>query len=179
LVSSYQFFQYFFNLSDELAGSLLSKLTLITEKEYLDVKSRHDQEPFKRLLQNELAKRFLGTFYQEDSYQNALNISQWLFKREYDKLTLANYKMLEEQLPFFTIKLIDYEKSFVETLITLELLASKREANDFIQQQAIKVNNLSLTDLNTSLETINQQNPEIPYVILDIGKKKKYLLKFS
>ena len=87
--------------------------------------------------------------------------------------------MLEEQLPFFTIKLIDYEKSFVETLITLELLASKREANDFIQQQAIKVNNLSLTDLNTSLETINQQNPEIPYVILDIGKKKKYLLKFS
>ena len=92
LVSSYQFFQYFFNLSDELAGSLLSKLTLITEKEYLDVKSRHDQEPFKRLLQNELAKRFLGTFYQEDSYQNALNISQWLFKREYDKQRLLIIK---------------------------------------------------------------------------------------
>ncbi len=179
LVPSYRFYQYFFNLSDVLAEDLLKKLTLIKEEEYLKIKILHQETPHQRFFQKELAKRFLDTFYNVNSYQNAVDISQWLFKREYEKLSLDDYKMLETQLPFFTISLDD-EETIVEKLISLKIISSKREASEFINQKAMKINNEVIEEINFSKQNLKKLiNNESSYFIVDYGKKKKYLFKLE
>ncbi len=179
LVPSYRFYQYFFNLSDVLAEDLLKKLTLIKEEEYLKIKILHQEAPHQRFFQKELAKRFLDTFYNVNSYQNAVDISQWLFKREYEKLSLDDYKMLETQLPFFTIALDD-EETIVEKLISLKIISSKREASEFINQKAMKINNEVIEEINFSKQNLKKLiNNESSYFIVDYGKKKKYLFKLE
>ncbi len=179
LVPSYRFYQYFFNLSDVLAEDLLKKLTLIKEEEYLKIKILHQETPHQRFFQKELAKRFLDTFYNVNSYQNAVDISQWLFKREYEKLSLDDYKMLETQLPFFTITLDDKE-TIVEKLISLKIISSKREASEFINQKAMKINNEVIEEINFSKQNLKKLiNNESSYFIVDYGKKKKYLFKLE
>lgn len=179
LVPSYRFYQYFFNLSDVLAEDLLKKLTLIKEEEYLKIKILHQETPHQRFFQKELAKRFLDTFYNVNSYQNAVDISRWLFKREYEKLSLDDYKMLETQLPFFTITLDDKE-TIVEKLISLKIISSKREASEFINQKAMKINNEVIEEINFSKQNLKKLiNNESSYFIVDYGKKKKYLFKLE
>ena len=57
--SSYELFQYFFNQSDITSSKLLVQLTNITEIEYNQIKKNHELSPKNRVLQNEVAKRFI------------------------------------------------------------------------------------------------------------------------
>ncbi|NQX83448.1 MAG: tyrosine--tRNA ligase, partial [Mycoplasmataceae bacterium] len=73
--SSYELFQYFFNQSDITSSKLLVQLTNITEIEYNQIKKNHELSPKNRVLQNEVAKRFITIVHSKKDYEKAVKLS--------------------------------------------------------------------------------------------------------
>ncbi len=168
LVSGYQFHQYFLNLDDQTASMLLRNITLITKESYEHTLLMHEKEPWKKHIQNTLSEKFISKMYSKDSYEKAIMITDHLFQRNYDNLTQDDIKSLYQ-----TITSFEYQDNveIIPFLIENKIIASKREANEFIATGAIKLNNVSIKDINEIFQTKHQ------YTILDIGKKKKFILK--
>ncbi len=170
LTSSYEKHQYFINLSDEMAEKLLSQLTLITEKDFIKTKKDHYENPKNKILQNKLSKLVLTSLQDDDSYDQVLKISEKLFKNKYDEIDEDLFiKITSEMTKFDFVE----GESIVDYLISNKILSSKREVNEFFDNNAIKVNGETIK-ANYILNIDDLLHSK--YLVLNIGKKKRVLL---
>lgn len=167
--SEYSFFQYIFNLSDELSETLLKSLTNISKEDFEILIKKHKSNPKERVLQNDLAKRIMGLIYDENSFDNAKNTSSIVFNEEYSKL--SNKEAIEI---FSDLKQIDYSKNLIESILNNKILNSKREYRDLINVGAIKVNGISIKEEEIELTDKDYINNQ--FIIINIGKKNKYII---
>ncbi len=170
--SSYNIYQYFIKMDDETAEDLIKKLTLIEEEEYKKIVKSHKKNPKNRKLQIEFAKRVITSIHSKKDFENAMKISELLFN---DKIEELNSKEIEEV--FKNFKTLDFEKiKIIDFLIKNNLLKSKREAREFLNNSSIRLNNkIIINEENYILD----ENILIDkkYITLDVGKKNKYLIK--
>ncbi len=170
LTSSYEKHQYFINLSDEMAEKLLSQLTLISEKDFIETKDNHYKNPKEKLLQNKLSKLVLSYLQDEDSYDKVLEISKKLFDNKYDEIDEKLFISITNEMPKFGF---ENNKNIVDFIIENKILPSKREANDFFKSNAIKING-NIIESSYVLDKKDLLHKK--YLVLNIGKKKKVLL---
>ena len=90
-------------------------------------------------------------------------MTEALFENSFDALDKIACQNLANALPKTN------ETQLVEALIQLELASSKREAKEFIQNQAISLNGKKITDINYVLSPLDGLFNE--YVIVRRGKK--------
>ena len=84
--SSYTLFQYFINLSDLLANKLLLQLTNINEQEYSDLLSQDKNNRTAKIIQHELARRFISKIHSKQDYLQSFELSNFLFKEKYNEI---------------------------------------------------------------------------------------------
>ena len=172
--SSYELYQYLINFEDEMMETYLKVYTFLSKEEIEKILKEHNDYPEKRLAQKELAREVITFIHGEESYNEAVEISEALFKGNINKL---NGKEIEMAFKGLTPQEITNDINIVDLLVEKEICKSKREAREFITNGSITINGEKITDLETNIT--KSVAIEQKYVVIRRGKKKYYIIVFK
>ena len=165
--SSYELYQYLINTSDDIIIDYLKKLTFLTKEEIEEIEKIHFEAPEKRYAQSKLAESVITFIHGKDEYLKALNISSCLFSGNIKDLTDEEIESAFKDLPLNKLE----DKPLIELLVDNKIASSKREAREFIGNNAITVNGEIVNDTMFVIKNNRKYN------IIRRGKKKYYVFK--
>ena len=166
--SSYEFYQYLINVEDVMVIDYLKKLTFLTKEEIEEIEKEHMSEPHKRIAHKKLAEEVITFLHGEDSYKNAVNISEALFSGDVKNLSDQN---IEDAFKNFDFYDLDEDKTFIELLVDNKICSSKREARELLEANAIRLNGDIINDEDYMIDNKRKYN------IIRKGKKKYFVFK--
>lgn len=164
LTSAYELYQYFLNATDEDVLNYLNMLTLITDQNIQKLISEHKNALHLRHAQKTLAKEVVTMVHGEKGLKQAENVTKALFEGTFDTLTIEDFQVLSSVLETTN------QVEIMDALIALGLASSKREAKEFISNQAITFNGHKLIDAEYKMA--HKDAFYNRYVVLRRGKKK-------
>jgi tyrosyl-tRNA synthetase len=178
--SPYAFYQFWLNTSDEDAIRYIKIFTLLAKSEVESLISEHQKAPHERILQKVLAREVTTMIHSKDDYESAVDASEILFgKGTTETLQKLNEKTLLnifEGVPQSKVSLSDISQGIpaVDFLTDYtKILSSKREAREFLKNNAISINKEKITE-NFIVGTA--QLLQEKYILVQRGKKNYYLV---
>ncbi|WP_425379814.1 tyrosine--tRNA ligase [Spiroplasma endosymbiont of Stenodema calcarata] len=170
--SPYEFYQFFFNQDDQETGKLLRYLTMLTEADIMAIEKEHQQEPAKRIAQKKLAEAVTLFVHQAKGLELAQIVSEALFNGKLHQLSEQQLDQLKSSLPIFTVS--SFEIPILDLLVQAQIVISKREGREFLEQGAITVNGVVI---NSETWTITKDKFLFnKYLIIRRGKRKYHLI---
>jgi len=181
--SSYKFYQYWLNTSDEDAEKYIKIFTLLSKEEIATLVNDHKEAPHLRRLQKKLAEEITTMVHSKIDLENAIKASSILFGKSTseDLKALDAQTFLEvfdgvpqKQLPF---QELDEGLDMIGALAAKTgFLSSNGEARRELKQNSISVNKEKVKEEYriTKNDLINNQ-----FVLLQRGKKNYFILDFT
>ena len=178
----YEFYQFWINTSDEDAERYIKIYTMLTRDEIEDLIAKHREDPGRRLLQGELAKRITIMVHGEQAYDTAVAASQILFgkgtKEQLLSLDEQSFLAVFAGVPQFAISAAELSNG----IGVLDLLAekskcfpSKSECRRSIKENAVSINQ---EKISSDALTINSSSLlDNKYILVKKGKKNWFILK--
>jgi len=168
----YAIYQYFLNTSDSDVETYLKTLTLLSKQEIESLVEKTKTNPEERAAQKALGKEIVTFLHGEEEYNNALRITETLFKGNIKELTS---KEIEDSLSDVLTGTIDNDINIIDLLVNTGITSSKREARELVSSNAITING----DRISSTEYIISKDQAIDnkFTVIRRGKKKYYLIK--
>jgi len=179
LTSPYRFYQFWINAADADIPTFVRYFTFFDQDTILKREKDLDIREQKLLLAEELTVRIHGN----EAYQAVLKVTDLLFNKPSDDqidLSETELEMIANEIPTFDISAKAIRNNLtINDLLTTEsqILSSKGEVRRAIQNNALKLNKEKITsgeDLISSNQLIRDK-----YIILENGKKNKYLFRFN
>ena len=181
--STYKFYQFWLNTTDDDAMTYIKIFTFLTKKTIENKIKEHSETPHLRLLQKIIAEEVTTLVHGKEAYLKALEASQILFGKSTDdalqKLDTQTFLEIFAGVPQAKIKrsLLDDGIDIV-TVLTNEtgFFNSKGEARRAINQNAISVNQAKVTlDYFIGIEDLIANQ----YILLQRGKKNYFVIKVN
>lgn len=162
--SPYEFYQYWLNIDDQDVERFLLLLTELDEttiKELCKEKGKKIVEA-KKVLASELTKMIHG----QQELDKAIEQSKAAFENASDNLPTCKIKKSD----------LNNDESIANVLVLTKLSPSKAESRRLIQSNAVSVNEIKITDVNTKLDDLKIDKTNF---VLHKGKKNhiKVLIK--
>jgi len=179
LTSPYRFYQFWINAADADIPTFVRYFTFFDQDTILKREKDLDIREQKLLLAEELTVRIHGN----EAYQAVLKVTDLLFNKPSDDqidLSETELEMIANEIPTFDISAEAIRNNLtINDLLTTEsqILSSKGEVRRAIQNNALKLNKEKITS-GEDLISLNQLIRD-KYIILDNGKKNKYLFRFN
>ena len=179
LTSPYRFYQFWINAADADIPTFVRYFTFFDQDTILKREKDLDIREQKLLLAEELTVRIHG----KDAYQAVLKVTDLLFNKPSDDqidLSETELEMIANEIPTFDISFEAINNNLtINDLLTTEsqILSSKGEVRRAIQNNALKLNKEKITS-GEDLISLNQLIRD-KYIILENGKKNKYLFRFN
>ncbi len=182
--SSYEFYQFWLNVSDEDAPRFLRIFTLKEKEEIDQLEKEHAEAPHQRIMQQELAKAVTTRVHSAKEYENAVKASKILFgkstKADLSGLSLEQALQVFEGVPRSDLSRPELEKGIdIVTFLseTTGFLGSKGEAKRALKEGSIKINKEKVE----GPERVIDQNDLIDgtYILGQKGKKNYFLVLIS
>ena len=179
LTSPYRFYQFWINAADADIPTFVRYFTFFDQDTILKREKDLDIREQKLLLAEELTVRIHG----KDAYQAVLKVTDLLFNKPSDDqidLSETELEMIANEIPTFDISSEAINNNLtINDLLTTEsqILSSKGEVRRAIQNNALKLNKEKITS-GEDLISLNQLIRD-KYIILENGKKNKYLFRFN
>ncbi len=171
LTSPYKLYQFFFNQSDEDSIKYLKVFTFLTKEEISSIEKEHLANLGQRIGQKALAYEVVKIIHGEEKAIEAKNMSEALFSESYSTLSEEN---LNELFANFKIQ-VEEIKPLEDLLIQIKAASSKREAREFIKNNAISING---NKWNDPLKVGSKEDLLFnKYLIVKRGKKNYYLIE--
>jgi len=171
LTSPYKLYQFFFNQSDEDSIKYLKVFTFLTKEEISSIEKEHLANLGQRIGQKALAYEVVKIIHGEEKAIEAKNMSEALFSESYSTLSEEN---LNELFANFKIQ-VEEIKPLEDLLIQIKAASSKREAREFIKNNAISING---NKWNDPLKVASKEDLLFnKYLIVKRGKKNYYLIE--
>ena len=168
--SSYELYQYLINTDDSKVYEYLKVFTFLTPEEIDSVMEEHKASPEKRIAQKKLAQCIITDLHGEESYNNAVKISESLFNGDIKSFTSRDVEVAFKGLDVFTVK---EDLNIVDLLVTSGSCSSKREAREFVGNGSITLNGEKVTDLDFVLT--KDLCIDNKYIVIRRGKKKYFI----
>ena len=168
--SSYELYQYLINLEDSMIIDYLKKLTFLSKEEIEEIEKKNNEHPEERLAHKALAREIITDLHGEESYLEAVKISESLFSGDIKNFTEKEIQDAFKGLDAFTVT---EDMNIVDLLVNNEVCSSKREAREFIGNGSITLNGEKVTDLEMVVSKDKCLHSK--YIILRRGKKRYYL----
>ncbi|MGB5665439.1 MAG: tyrosine--tRNA ligase [Maribacter sp.] len=178
--STYKFYQYWLNTSDEDAGKYIKIFTFLSKEEVGELIKEHQKAPHLRVLQKRLAEEITVMVHSKEDLENAKKASNILF----GKSTSNDLKALDEKTfldVFDGVPQANIPKSNLNEGLDMigalaaktGFLASNGEARRELKQNSISVNKEKVKEdyVITKTDLINDK-----YVLLQRGKKNYFVL---
>lgn len=179
LTSPYRFYQFWINAADADIPTFARYFTFFDQDTILKREKDLDIREQKLLLAEELTVRIHGI----EAYQAVLKVTDLLFNKPSEvqiDLSETELEMIANEIPTFDISNEAINSNLtINDLLTTEsqILSSKGEVRRAIQNNALKLNKEKITsgeDLISIKQLIRDK-----YIILENGKKNKYLFRFN
>lgn len=168
--SSYELYQYLINTDDSKVYEYLKVFTFLSPEEIDNIMDEHTKTPEKRLAQKKLAECIITDLHGEESYKNAVNISESLFNGDIKSFTKKDIEVAFKGLDVFNV---ESDLNIVDLLVNSGACSSKREAREFIGNGSITLNGEKVTDLDFVLT--KEKCIENTYIVIRRGKKKYFI----
>ena len=165
--SGYELYQYLINLEDSMIIDYLKKLTFLSKEEIEELEVKNNEHPELREAHKALAKAIIIDLHGEEEYEKALRITQALFSGNIKNLTDEEIEQAFKN--FDTYKLED--KPLIDLLTENKIASSRREAREFLNNNAISLNGEIVNDENLVI------NNNKKYNIIRRGTKKYYVFE--
>jgi len=180
MTSPYKFYQFWLNADDRDLGKYLRYFSLNNQEEIEALEANETPQNAKRIFAEEMTRRVHG----DETYEAVVTVSKLLFdpKADADTLRSLSAAMLEqvsEEIPSPKIALskLDEPQGLVEFLSDQsEILSSRGEAKKAIQNNAISVNKLKISEVNTTVSKEDLLHGR--FLMVENGKKNKFLVEF-
>lgn len=179
--SSYQFYQFWLNVSDEDAKKYIKIFTLLPLETINELISQHKVEPHRRILQNTLAREITCMVHSVDEYNIAMDASDILFgkgtKETLNHLTESDFLSVFEGVPQFNISSEVIEKSpkTIDLLTVLtNIFQSKGELRRLIDGGGLSINKQKISDPEENIGRNWLLNNK--YLLIQKGKKNYNLI---
>ncbi|WP_334292607.1 tyrosine--tRNA ligase [Mycoplasmopsis gallinarum] len=172
LSSPYNMYQYLLNQPDSIVKKLLMWLTFLDVSKINSIIEEHQQNPKAHLAQKILASEVIKDIFGSEEVKKAEWITSILFNKNFDfnKLNISEIAEISNYLPICEIS---ENENIINTLIENKFILSKREAREFIQTNALKIDNELVNE-----ETLyHPKQFEGKYAIFKKGKKQTIILK--
>ena len=166
--SSYELYQFLINSDDEAVIDYLKKLTFLSKEEIEDIEKEHKKTPEKRLAQETLAKEIITFLHGENAYNDAKTISKALFSGNIKDLTDSQIEDAFKEVEKYKL---EKNKSIIDILTENKIVSSRREAREFLNNNAITLNGEIINDENYIIDNNRKYN------IIRRGKKKYYIFE--
>ena len=179
--SSYKFYQYWLNATDEDAEKYIKIFTLLTQEEIVSLTSEHKETPHLRLLQNKIAEEVTQMVHSKEDLEKAKQASKILFGRS----TAEDLIQLDEDtflVVFEGVPQAEISKSqFQSGIEMINLLASE---TGFLKsngeaRRALAENSIAVNKNKVDENYVIAENDLIDkkYILLQRGKKNYFILK--
>jgi len=179
--SSYKFYQYWLNATDEDAEKYIKIFTLLTQEEIVSLTNEHKETPHLRLLQNKIAEEVTQMVHSKEDLEKAKQASKILFGRS----TAEDLIQLDEDtflVVFEGVPQAEILKSqFQSGIEMINLLASE---TGFLKsngeaRRALAENSIAVNKNKVDENYVIAENDLIDkkYILLQRGKKNYFILK--
>lgn len=168
--SSYELYQYLINTDDSKVYEYLKVFTFLTPEEIDNIMDEHSKTPEKRIAQKKLAECVISDLHGEESYQNAVKISESLFNGDIKSFSKKDIEVAFKGLDVFNV---ETDLNIVDLLVNSGTCSSKREAREFVANGSISLNGEKVTDLDSVLT--REKCIENTYIVIRRGKKKYFI----
>ncbi len=167
--SPYEIYQYLINADDSKVLEYLKVFTFLTKEEIEDIMKKHEEKPELRLAQKALAYEVVKDIHSKKDADTAIKISESLFTGNIKELTDSEIELAFKGIPTYNVD----EDTILNILVNNNITSSRREAREFLSNNAITLDG----------DIINDENYQITksrnYHIIRRGKKKYYLIKMN
>ena len=166
----YAIYQYLINSDDSKVLEYLKVFTFLTKEQIEDVYAQHMAAPEKRIAQKTLAWEIVKDLHGKDEADNAVQVSEKLFAGDFKGLAVKDILTGMKGVPTFKFT---EDAPLVDVLVNNGMASSKREAREFIKNNAISVNGEVINDETTVIKKDIALEGKV--IIFRRGKKKYYL----
>ena len=171
--SSYELYQYLINVDDSMVISYLKIFTFLSVDEINALELENQKHPEFRKAHEALAREIITDLHGSLAYEEAVKISNSLFKGDIKSLTTN-----EIEIAFKGIEPIyANEDNIVDFLVNTKICSSKREAREFVNNGSISINGDKIMDLDFYVD--RNRAIDSKYVVVRRGKKKYYIVCFG
>lgn len=168
--SSYELYQYLINVDDEMVIDYLKIFTFLSVDEIKELEKKNKEHPELREAHKALAREIITDLHGENSYLEAVNISESLFSGDIKNFTAKDVEVAFKGLTPFTIS---EDKNIVDLLVEGKICSSKREAREFVSNSSITLNGEKVGDLDYMITKDNCIDKK--YIVVRRGKKKYFI----
>ena len=179
--STYKFFQFWLNSSDEDTAGWIRIFTLLSKEEIEALEAEHLQAPHLRILQKALAKEITIKVHSQEAYDTAVEASAILFgnpsAEAFAALDEATFLEIFEGVPQYTLsaELLSNGISFIDILAEhTQIFPSKGEARKMLQGGGVSLNKQKIEDSNLVIDPSHLLNQK--YLMVQKGKKNYFLI---
>ena len=167
--SPYEIYQYLINADDSKVLEYLKVFTFLTKNEIEDIMKRHEEKPELRIAQKTLAFEVVKDIHSKEDAETAVKISESLFTGNIKNLTDNEIELAFKGIPTFNTN----EDIILNVLVDNKIATSRREAREFLINNAIILDGTIINDENYQIKNTRK------YHIIRKGKKKYYLIKMN
>ena len=168
--SAYEIYQYLINSDDSKVLEYLKVFTFLSKEQIEEVYAKQLEAPETRIAQKTLAWEVVKDIHGKEEADNAVLVSEKLFKGDFNGLSVKDIKSGMRSVPSFDLT---EEGNIVDVLVNNKIASSKREAREFIKGNAISVNGNIINDETTTITKDMAIEGEI--IIFRRGKKKYFI----
>lgn len=170
--SPYEFYQYWINTADADVIQRLKQFTFLTQSEIEELEIEVRERPELRRAQKLLAEELVRIVHGESELKKAIHVSEALFSGEIKDLDVEEIEMGFRNLTSVTV---EEDILLIDALLQLDLVKSKREAREMIQNNATTVNGEKVSDLDFIIQ--KQAAFGNKYTIVRKGKKRYAVIR--
>ncbi len=166
----YAIYQYLINSDDSKVLEYLKVFTFLSKEEIEKVYAEHQAAPEKRIAQKTLAWEIVKDLHGKEEADNAVQVSEKLFAGDFKGLAVKDILTGMKGVPTFKF---EGELPLVDVMVNNGMASSKREAREFIKNNAVQINGETVND--ETLLVKKDMALEGKVIIFRRGKKKYYL----
>ena len=166
----YEIYQYLINADDSKVFEYLKVFTFLSKEEIENIMKEQNERPESRIAQKALAYEVVKDIHSKEDADSAIAISEALFTGNVKSLTDEEIEVAFHGVP--TVE-INEEIKLIDLLVNNGIASSRREAREFLGNNAITLDGDIVNDENLIIDLAKK------YHTIRRGKKKYYLIKRS
>lgn len=180
--SPYEFYQFWFNVSDEDAERYIKIFTSLSKEEIDSAIEAHRADTGVRSLQKLLAKEITIMVHGQAEYDNAVAASRMLFgnstSEELRKLDERTFLAVFAGVPSFEVSKEDLPCNIIDLLaVKTSVFPSKGECRKMIQGGGVSINKDKVIAIDREITEADIIDGK--YILAQQGKKRYFIIKVS
>ena len=171
----YEFYQFWINQSDEDVIKFLKYFTFLSKEDINRLEQSRDEAPHLREAQKALAENVTEFIHGKEALDDAIRISEALFKGDLKSLSSKDIKAGFKEVP--QVEVSKATTNIIDVLIESGIASSKRQAREDVNNGAIYINGERKQSVDYNLTDEDKFDNE--FTIIRRGKKKYFMVNYK